>query len=137
MGAFRHLTATHRRLLLALFAFALFVRAFVPEGWMPMTSADGGIGLMICSGMAPDTPMAMAMDGHGDVHKQRPARDQSGDHPCAFAGIGLAHATAPELLAPEPLRTDFVEHRLPETLAAIGHGLAAPPPPQTGPPLTA
>ena len=136
MDALRRLTAAQRRLLLVLFACALFVRAFVPQGWMPMSDADGRVGLTLCSGTMSDAPMAMATDGRGDARKQVPAHDPSPDHPCAFAGLGLAHGAPPLLALIAPPVPDLIERRLPETIAAIGHGLAAPPPPQTGPPLT-
>ena len=135
MDALRRLTAAQRRLLLALFACALFVRALVPQGWMPTTGVDGRVGLMLCSGTMSDAPMAMAMDERGDVHKQIPAHDPSSDHPCAFSGLGLAHGAPPLLALLMPPAPAFTERPLPAISVAIGHGLAAPPPPQTGPPL--
>jgi hypothetical protein len=114
----------------------LFIRAAVPQGWMLDTGADGRLTVTLCDGMAHDAPMTMSMMMPGHRHDHRPA-DQAPDHPCAFAGAAMAAALpglAP-LALPAPITA------APATLAAhtvaIGRGLAAPPPPPTGPPAFA
>lgn len=116
---------------IALLALALFVRALVPTGWMPVATADG-LGMELCAGQAM-APQAMA----GMKHGREQGKQALPDHPCAFAGLGLAADTAPPLvvvalaLMPPPMLA-------PRGLAiAIGRGLAAPPPPATGPPAFA
>lgn len=120
--------------LIALLVCALFLRIAIPAGWMPMTDASG-FHLVMCSGMGPMGPgeqRAMPVaghDGHGKSH------DEGGDHPCTFAGIGLAMAQPflPTLVTPPIARTISLDTMV--AAAGIGRGLAAPPPPQTGPPL--
>ena len=132
--------ASPRLLASAMLACALLLRLLVPAGWMPVRDATG-LHLTICTGtgpmampMAPGTtagPMA------GMAHHM--PGDQQGipEHPCAFAHHGLAVA-APRL--PALVRPLAPVALLPAGLAtrvAIGRGLAAPPPPPTGPPSLA
>jgi hypothetical protein len=132
----RHLRESSRttQLLLALaFACALLLRLAVPEGWMPVQSASGWR-LTICSGMGPiDTMPGMTMD-HGAHKAPAGGHDNAGSHVCPFAGPGLA--TTSPLMAPLPVIPPiFAATPLPlHDVVAIGRGLAAPPPPQTGPP---
>ena len=138
MDSLRRLSSNHDRLFLALVVLALAVRALVPSGWMVMAGADGAARLTICTGTGPIVEMpspAMAtmpgMAHHDDGAPTHP------DHPCAFVGLGLASAL-PTLDLPAPVRLRN-EQDLPgrPVAVAIGHGLAAPPPPQTGPPAFA
>lgn len=116
---------------IALLALALFVRALVPTGWMPVATANG-VRMELCAGQAmPTQAMAGMKHGHDQGKQALP------DHPCAFAGLGLAADIAPPLvvvalaLMPPPMLA-------PRGLAvAVGRGLAAPPPPATGPPAFA
>lgn len=126
--------APARRLaLLIVLAAALFARGLAPAGWMPGTNAAGGIELALCNGMAGET-VVVAPDGRIEHKKADHGR---ADHPCAFAGLGVVD-TAPPSFAfaarPSPTGTTPVIaaiHRAP------GRGLAAPPPPPTGPPAFA
>lgn len=124
-----------------LVASALLLRALVPAGWMPapglaiQVCADGSSGVT-AQGFAAEAQRVFdaALAGHeGDRDADRPGKDQ----PCAFAGLAMAWtgADTPEL--PEPLL--FLMDVVPAAPAyvAIGQGLAAPPPPATGPPLLA
>ena len=122
-----------RTIALALLACALALRLLIPAGWMPVVDATG-LHLTLCSGSGPiELPAAHhAMAGMAHHHHHH---DQGmPDHPCAFAGLGLALAEpvlpAIALIAPVVEATVVV---IPATVA-IGRGLAAPPPPPTGPP---
>lgn len=136
MGALRHLSPFQARLLLALFACAMLARAIVPAGWMPVAGVDG-FRIVLCSGAG---PMPVARPHHAMVgmhHGEEAGHDNPGaDHPCAFAGVTPA-IDAPTLVLPLPLPFLRVGSGLIRLLVAIGHGLAAPPPPQTGPPAFA
>jgi hypothetical protein len=133
MHALRSLTATRRRLLLALFACAMLLRIAVPEGWMPVAEANGWQ-LTICSGMWPVDAMP---DMPGMAHHKAPAGHDQGDHPCTFAGLGMA-AALPDLPSMPVLPVAIaVPPLLAFGMVAIGRGLAAPPPPATGPPMLA
>ena len=116
---------------LALVAMALVMRLLVPAGWMPSVE-NGRAGITICTGMG----MAQAwVDSNGKIHKSQPNKNGQGERPCVFGGLGAALdvpalATLP-LYAP-PL-TAITILLLPTV--TVGHGLVAPPPPSTGPPL--
>jgi hypothetical protein len=134
----RHLSPLQARLLLVLFACAMLARALVPTGWMPVATAQG-LWIVPCSGTGPMIPQAAAPMAHAmpGMHHEDPDHGTTGvDHPCAFAGVTpaldaptLAIALPPPFVraVPSPIRA----------LVAVGRGLAAPPPPQTGPPTFA
>lgn len=117
----------------------LLARGMSPEGWMPGTTMAGGFAIIACDGMQPDetTPMASDMSmGHGASH-HTPDKKQSGGHPCAFAGLGLADAPPPPVAIGAPLTSYAATPLLMVAATAPGRGLAAPPPPATGPPALA
>ncbi len=114
--------------LAALVFLALAMRLIVPSGWMPAFDASG-IRITICSGMG-IVEATLGVDGK--IHKSSPSEGAAKDSPCAFAGVGNVDV-ANEIAA--PLMTVLTP--LPMALAhylTIGQGLAAPPPPSTGPP---
>lgn len=118
---------------MALLALALALRVLVPAGWMP---AEGqGMAITLCSG---EGAISVWVDAEGKIHKHDPAKGSMADHPCAFAGMGApmlgGDVPAPSLALPAP-RNEIAG--LTPAPAAIGQGLAAPPPPPTGPPATA
>ncbi|MGS1018364.1 hypothetical protein [Allosphingosinicella humi] len=138
-----------RGLGLALVGLALFMRLLVPPGWMP--AADDGIRLILCGGFGAEVdhvalghapePADHAVSDHtaradhsAGGHDRAPPGTAM-DHPCAFAGFSAALAPVEfvKLVAPVPTAAialaAFGE-------VAIGRGLAAPPPPSTGPPAT-
>ncbi|WP_162875424.1 hypothetical protein [Sphingomonas crusticola] len=142
----RHLTL-HRWPAAWLVALALAVRLIVPAGFMPMA---GHAALEICAGQTPDLPSAgpmAAMPGMAAMDHAAPAhamdhgdhgKPMSGasDHDCGFAAaVGGAGALPtlilPAMLAPVALPAAFLR----TLLVRPGHGLAAPPPPKTGPPI--
>jgi hypothetical protein len=122
-----------------LLACVLFARGMGPEGWMPGETATGAFAIVACDGMQTDDPMPMAMGmamSHDTSHRA-PDKTPSAGHPCTFAGIGIADAPPPQLaidalLAPYSTTTPLVAFAI-----APGRGLAAPPPPATGPPALA
>ena len=130
-----------RMVALALLACALLLRLLVPAGWMPVSDA-AGVHLTLCSGTGPMTMPPMGTMAHGrtmaGIAHHMPS-DQQGvpEHPCAFGQLSLAIAEpklpalalpiAPAALIPAGLAA----------LVSIGRGLAAPPPPPTGPPAIA
>jgi len=118
------------RIALALLGLVLAVRVLVPAGWMPAQQGPG-FAIAMCSGSGAE---AVWVDTEGKVHKQAPAA--MGDQHCAFAGLGapmLGSDLPPAIL---PAVRAGAAPALQPALAAIGHGLAAPPPPATGPPAT-
>ncbi|HWI86720.1 MAG TPA: DUF2946 family protein [Sphingomonas sp.] len=137
----RHLKL-HRWPAAWLVALALAVRLLVPAGYMPMA---GQAGLEICAGQTADLPvvasmpsMAMPAMGHMPMKGMDHGRHVPGDHDhdCGFAAaVGGAGALPtlilPAALAPVASPAAFVRH----FITRPGLGLAAPPPPKTGPPL--
>ncbi|MBY8827056.1 hypothetical protein K7G81_02855 [Hephaestia sp. CMS5P-6] len=136
MHALRSLTTGQRRLLLALFACAMVLRIAIPEGWMPITDASG-TRLTICTGMGPVETMADMAGMAGMSHHKAPIGHDQGDHPCTFAGLGLAAALPDLPPAPKLPVTIAVPTLIVLGVIAVGRGLAAPPPPATGPPALA
>jgi hypothetical protein len=126
-----------RAVALALLACALALRFLVPTGWMPVSDARG-FHLTLCSGSGPVEMPAMAMmhhamagmDHHGPQHEQ-----DTQDHSCPFAGLSLALAepALPVVAAWPAIEAATLPVR--PFAVAIGRGLAAPPPPPTGPPV--
>ena len=120
---------------LLLIVAALLARSIAPEGWMPVVNAAGGIEITICNGTGPDDRMVIAPDGK--LHRKAPANNQQGDHPCAFAGVGMASPPTPIAAVSAPAFFVSIVPALGHERIVPGRGLAAPPPPQTGPPALA
>lgn len=137
-------TRAKANLCLALLVLCLSTRALIPAGWMPSFTSHGPA-LVPCSGFSTAEQSLRgahsgggehaAHVGKGHDHPGKSKHDVAGQ-PCAFAAAALdlpslaSSAGHIELPAPSEL---FVKP--PEV--AIGRGLAAPPPPSTGPPITA
>lgn len=119
---------THSRpFLWLLLAAALFMRAVLPQGYMPERAADGTIAVALCGS---DAVHLIPLAGESDEDSER------AEPPCAFAGLA-APAVAP---------TAFAELSAPAlAAAAFAQGFGAPVPaacarllpPATGPPLAA
>jgi len=122
-------------------AFLLIAQAIIPNGFMPVFAKDGPT-IMLCTGQGlglqtaalPDDASAAMIaiaDALDDEHP--PETDTT---PCDYAAASSPATFAPALSsAPTPvLYTGTPYPRAAHV--AIGMGLAAPPPPQTGPPLT-
>lgn len=112
---------------LALAMLAVSVRVLIPAGFMASQDAQLPYALVICTGQGAISVQAHDHDGH-----QAP---ESHHAPCAFAGLGAA--------PPPPLLTQSVVLVALDPAPVLawtqsdlrpGRGLAAPPPPATGPP---
>lgn len=127
VGDMRSMTATRALALLAL-AFAMLSRAIIPAGWMPANTT--GYAVILCTGHG---AVQMWMDDKGELHSNAPAEEAASDHPCAFANPGLP--ILPSLALIPALLLALTGHIPGDSgEVAIGRGLAAPPPPSTGPP---
>lgn len=120
-------------LLLALLC-VLAMRVAIPTGYM--TDAHGSWPALVpCPAEAP----AMVMPAmHGGAHAPDHHKHQVPEHPCAFAAASVAvDLAAFPVDAPVPIpRAGAVSVAL-HLFARRGLGLAAPPPPKTGPPASA
>jgi hypothetical protein len=115
---------------ITLIALALAVRAMIPAGWMP--AASGGFAVTLCTGGMVSTAW---VDGEGRIHKEKPGESNSTEH-CAFAGMAQAMLGGDVPVVALPVATAIAEPRSRLSAVSIGRGLAAPPPPSTGPPAT-
>jgi hypothetical protein len=126
----RHLLA-RLGLLLALVG-VVTVQGTTAEGWMPVVDAAGNVSIVVCDGHMPD---GMVMPGMShDVDQKAPAKKPAGDHPCAFAGLGIADSPPPQIAVVVPPLPAIDAPVLARLAILPGRGLAAPPPPATGPP---
>jgi hypothetical protein len=122
-----------RRLALAFVVLALTVRALVPNGWMP--DGERAFALTVCTGVDTQT---IWMDSKGGLHKQHPDGHKQSKHwPCAYAGHADASTPVADVNSDADLRLLAIREPIDPLHVAIGLGLAAPPPPQTGPPTLA
>ena len=116
---------------LVLFALlALTVRLLVPTGFMPDTS-QGGFRIILCTG---DGMVTAWLGADGKLNDGKPTPKKPANEQCAFAALAGSFV-APETSSHE-LRVvvpEMAEFASPKTVA-VGRGLAAPPPPSTGPP---
>lgn len=144
MNGLRHLAGG--RAIVAVFALALLLKALVPAGWMP-ASDHGAITLRLCGGrtLAPEDRSrlqlrygltidheATAPLSHSGQHDEK---RQGGDPSCWFAAASLAWTFADDSpTAQTRLAAAGIVPTVPPGVA-IGRGLAAPPPPATGPPI--
>lgn len=136
----------YRGLATALLVCALAMRVLIPSGFMLMPDAHGAT-LVTCPGQGatpvamPHEMDAMTMPGHdmgNGQEEHQPDRDHSdktSDHACAFAPAGAAADLAAAVHPTAPSGIGDAATALFHTFARPGLGLAAPPPPKTGPPL--
>jgi hypothetical protein len=119
------------RIALFVILCALAVRMTIPAGWMP--SAERSFAVTVCAGVNMST---VWVDTKGKIHKTDPAKHKATGHePCAFAGMAMA-ADTPTSIAELSLSPGFDDIAAISPIpASIGKGLAAPPPPSTGPPV--
>ncbi|HEU4651937.1 MAG TPA: hypothetical protein VFS49_11050 [Croceibacterium sp.] len=111
-----------------LLAAALFMRAFVPEGYMPERSASGAITVRVCgSGHLIKIPTGP---------RETPGKADRAQPQCAFAGLGIPALPPPAIAAlpaPAPREELFAE----AGGAALSLSPLLPSPPARGPPPAA
>lgn len=125
----------HRMLAALLVAAALLLRALVPAGYMVAPAGEAKqIFVTVCSGLDGKVErIALPVSSQHDSSQQ----DHDGkDSPCAFTALASL-AAMPQLADLPPVPAAAPRRADAPPSVAIGRGLAAPPPPQTGPPLTA
>lgn len=132
MRSSRGAIGTLTRAALALAMLAVAVRVLIPAGYMP--GGAGQAAIVLCTSQGLQTAYLPQ-----DAEKRSPVDDHSGKsqthHPCAFASA--AHVFTPQAEAahvPVLWRAQTSEPAWDPSVAP-GRGLAAPPPPSTGPPL--
>jgi len=113
-----------RTILLVCALAAMGLRVVLPAGTMLGADADGRVMVTLCSGASATIDL-----GHGH------SKPQPGHAPCAFACV--AHAgNAPSFAGiAAPAIAYALDASARPARARVGQGLAAPPPPSTGPPL--
>lgn len=126
----RALLHGHRHILLAIATLALATRILVPAGWMPSHDL-GRTTITLCTGQG----MVEAwIDADGTIHKGAPDKGGKTAGDCVFSTLALTSSGSPQATNPLiPLPAGQLAF-LPASAVAIGHGLAAPPPPARGPP---
>jgi hypothetical protein len=115
----------------ALLALTLAVRVIIPTGFMPTAGDDGMIRISLCSGMGPQTAW---LDKGGHLHKEAPSKGQHDPQPCGFGVLAMGGVAADPSALEQIVHFDNSEPAQSTYAVAIGRGLAAPPPPSTGPP---
>jgi hypothetical protein len=113
-------------LLLLLLSVAL--RIAIPSGWMP---AGGGLHIKPC------VALSSAVTAHrpGSGHHGGSAPAQSHQESCAFAAFAIPLLAPAETWTMPPFAiAAWSIAAWPVARGGIGRALAAPPPPQTGPP---
>lgn len=116
----------------------LALRVAIPSGFMLDPDAHGWPRLIACPGaQAMPAPSPMAAMHHGAGHDRHQHRGGT-DHPCDFAAASASVdvAAQPHDTVLPPVRSDARPVPL-RAFARPGRGLAAPPPPKTGPPAFA
>lgn len=117
-----------------LLAAVLVAKLLIPVGWMPVQSPTG-ITMMLCSGDHSSAAMMMAAgkarESQQDSGKQRGAKDT-----CPYGALNAStNLPAQPAIAPHGF-SPAAGPVLAAHAVGVGHGLAAPPPPATGPPLS-
>ena len=117
-----------RSMLWLLLVAALFMRAFLPQGYMPERTDSGALTVRVCgSGHILQIPTSK---------REAPDTTERAEPPCAFAGLGTPALPPPavaELPAPAPVEHAFAHagERVVRVVAPLPH------PPARGPPLSA
>jgi hypothetical protein len=129
-----------RAVVLPLLLLCLALRTAFPSGWMPMFGPDG-VSIMLCpgwDGAATTADHTMAMAGHGQStsHDQDKSNHANSDHPCAFSVVaGSDPGPFAPAIIPRQSKAEGALVRAP--ILWNGRSLTAPPPPSTGPPISA
>ena len=133
-----------RCMVLLLSAIVLILTNVVPTGWMPAKGAHGEFVVRICSpGLTEAQRIRFEALAQARVdHAMHGADQHSGDDhqaasdPCPYGVVANALAVPP-VSPPMAEQVESIEADLPllASNVGIGMGLAAPPPPSTGPPI--
>lgn len=123
---------------LVLVCMAMAMRVLIPQGYMVApNSLSGSFPIVLCTSQGPQTVNLGETDPVVRSPSDVPADDSGGqprEHPCAFSGLGGDLAVEVQMIV-ALADWDWVRQSiLFETRATPGRGLAAPPPPSTGPP---
>lgn len=129
MNPLRAFSQDRTRLVAWLFAFVLLARILVPAGWMPSTQDGRWISICSASGET-----MVWLDADGTAHSSKGGGEQHKDGSCVFGAVSLAFdvPAAPYTLSVAPVASAAPLTAL--VSVSVGRGLAAPPPPKTGPP---
>lgn len=122
----------------AIALLAMLVRAVIPAGYM-LAHADAGSGryltVEMCDGHASQAQVIDLDTGKViDLSKlPKNAKNETNSAPCVFAGVA---AMAEPIVAAEPVEFRSVQQIAFTVVRDLrpGRGIAAPPPPSTGPP---
>ncbi len=134
MTRLRHWIDRHYRLAIFLCVLAIALRAIVPAGYMlgaqgkTITAYICGEGVMAKAVAIPMKPnlLKSGIPANGEAaHKAAP---------CAFAAMAWAMPDVPLVGSDDRAMPSTIAPHTKQSIARIGHGLAAPPPPKTGPP---
>jgi hypothetical protein len=132
MSAARRKTGSWPRRLPMLAAFlALVLQLMFPAGFMAAEPGQAhGLPIVICTGQGQTVAVWDGLAGH----RKSPARSMAA---CPFAGHAVA--SGPPAPAAMPTAAPFAAMPAPGRAGGVfpGRGLAAPPPPATGPPISA
>jgi hypothetical protein len=121
--------------------FALVMKVLVPSGFMlsPTQAQAGLTPIVLCTAAGNLTAL---MDSDGTIvstseHGAAPVdHDETPHAPCTFAGHhGAAQAPVMMFVVVPQVRPMDLTQRGQEAVPVPGLGLAAPPPPKTGPPI--
>jgi len=119
---------------LVLATLAIALKIMIPAGFMPGVDQSGGLpfALVICTGdglkVVDQLPASQKTDEHGGKSAH--------DAPCPFAAQGAATPAPAMIVVAQAQLVAYAEPLTPVArTAAPGRGLAAPPPPPTGPPI--
>ena len=119
----------HWAIVWLLLAATLFVRAFVPQGWMPDRSGGGAFVVEMCNS---DALLTIPVPAHPD----KPDQHDRDAGPCAFAGMTgpvVLPPDGPAIIAPLALSDAHFQSRV----RALKLAQARSRPHSTGPPMSA
>jgi hypothetical protein len=111
---------------------ALAVQLMFPAGFMAAEPGSGhGVPIVICTLQGQIT---MDWNAGSGTHKQTPAKPMQA---CPFAGHAVADGPPAPLAVSQPVAFEAFAPVAVAYIVYPGRGLAAPPPPAIGPPVTA
>lgn len=120
------ITASGRAMTMLMWA-ALMVRLLVPSGYMLHADAPLSLNVRICGAIGEE-------DMTIPVERDTPSRPEKPE-PCPFMVTAVPINLPPTIIWPDLFAPVSKELSRDENAPVPGRGLAAPPPPATGPPL--